>query len=123
MIIQTTLSSLLISLLLITGCQSDLNTKLDVISEIKEDGSLIIRGRKFKLCGIKILKPIQAKAYLEQFSNKEVGVVYVDRTKIEVFAELGEIPEIFLNEEILVRGWAEVINENCPNQLTLQNAR
>lgn len=113
---------LLVILILITGCQLDLSTKLEIVSEVTDKGDLVINEQQFKLCGIKILKPKQAKAYMEKFIGQEIGVIYV-KDGIEIFTNLGETPEIFINEEILVRDWGKVIDANCPNQTVLQNAR
>ena len=53
--------------------------------------------------------------------RKEIGIVYVDRTKVEIYTNLGEKPEIFINEELIVRDWAKVVDEGCPNQLLLSS--
>lgn len=112
---------LVLILVLITGCQPDLNTKIEMISEVNADGKLVIGNKKLSLCGVKIINFTQTKEYFQSFIGQEVGVVYSDSSSVEVFINLGETPEIFLNEQLIARGLGEAIAQNCPNQKVLDN--
>lgn len=112
---------LVLILVLVMGCQPDLNTKIEVISDVNADGKLVIGNKELNLCGVKITNLTQTREYLQSFIGQEVGIVYSDSSSVEVFVNLGEIPEIFLNEELIVRGIGEAINDRCPNQMLLNN--
>lgn len=111
----------LVLILLIAGCQPDLSTRVEVVSEVNADGKLVIGGKELSLCGVKITNLTQAREYLQSFIGQEVGAVYSDSSSVEVFVNLGETPEIFLNEELIVRRIGEAINDRCPNQMLLDN--
>ena len=91
-------------------------------------------SREIRVCGIEVSEQNSQAAIndlnkLIKESEGEVGVVFLAKEGkqwiTEVYANLGKLPEDFIGEQLITKGFATITNEvdSCPNGESLKLAQ
>ena len=109
-----------------------------VVSVDSPTGFTIKKGwfdsRKIRVCGVEVSEQNSQVAinYLNELikqSQGEVGVTFLVKEGkqwiTEVYANLGQLPEDFVGEQLITKGFATLTNEvdSCPNGESLRLAQ